>query len=221
MKKIFIVAPIILALTACGSIKYGVEVESKSIFSGGGTPSLGDEVKYPSWYTQTPKDAKDGALYAVATEYSKDMQFAVDKTMLSAKRELASRFSSHVSSMFKEFTAEVGEADGEVVREIERVTKKVIKDVNLVGVERTQFKVQHDKNGGYRAWVQLRYSVDESNKMLMAEIKRNRQLNAKLQAAQAFKELQKEFKDKQPEPKEVSQVTPVAPNNGVDMRPVE
>jgi len=26
MKKIFIVAPIVLALTACGSIKYGVEV---------------------------------------------------------------------------------------------------------------------------------------------------------------------------------------------------
>ena len=77
MKKIFIVAPIVLALTACGSIKYGVEVESKSIFSGGSTPSLGDEVKYPSWYTQTPKDAKDGALYAVATEYSKDMQLSL------------------------------------------------------------------------------------------------------------------------------------------------
>ena len=123
--------------------------------------------------------------------------------------------------MFKEFTAEVGEADGEVVREIERVTKKVIKDVNLVGVERTHFKVQHDKNGGYRAWVQLRYSVDESNKILMAEIKRNRQLNAKLQATQAFKELQDEIKGKQPESKEVSQVNTVAPNNGVDMRPVE
>ena len=220
MKKIFVVLPIVLALSACGSIKYGVEVESKSIFASS-TPSLGDEVKYPSWYTQSPKDAKDGALYAVATEYSKDMQFAVDKTMLSAKRELASRFSSHVSSMFKDFTAEVGEADGDVVREIERTTKKVIREVNLVGVERTHFKVQHDKNGGYRAWVQLRYSVDESNKILMAEIKRNRQLNAKLQATQAFKELQDEIKGKKPESKEVSQVNTVAPNNGVDMRPVE
>jgi hypothetical protein len=222
MKKIFVVLPIVLALSACGSIKYGVEVESKSIFAGSGsTPTLGDEVKYPSWYTQSPKDAKDGALYAVATEYSKDMQFAVDKTMLSAKRELAGRFSSHVSSMFKDFTAEVGEADGDVVREIERTTKKVIKEVNLVGVERTQFKVQHDKNGGYRAWVQLRYSVDESNKILMAEIKRNRQLNAKLQATQAFKELQAEIKGKQPEAKEVSQVNTVMPNEGVDMRPIE
>jgi hypothetical protein len=30
MKKIFVVLPIVLALSACGSIKYGVEVESKS-----------------------------------------------------------------------------------------------------------------------------------------------------------------------------------------------
>jgi hypothetical protein len=55
----------------------------------------------------------------------------------------------------------------------------------------------------------------------MAEIKRNRQLNAKLQATQAFKELQDEIKGKQPESKEVSQVNTVAPNSGVDMRPIE
>jgi hypothetical protein len=222
MKKLFVVAPLVLLLTACGSLKYSTSAELSTPSLFGSNPSLGDEVKYPSWYTKTPKDAKSGELYAVATEYSKDMQFSVDKTMLSAKRELASMFSSHVSSLFKEFTTEIGESDGDVIREIERTTKKVIKEVNLVGVERTQFKVQHDVNGGYRTWVQLRYSVDNTNKLLVSEIKKNRQLNAKLQSSKAFKELQNEIQDKPTVEviKETKQLSSVKPGD-VDLTPVE
>jgi hypothetical protein len=222
MKKLFVVAPMILLLTACGSLKYSTSAELSTPSLFGSNPSLGDEVKYPSWYTKTPKDTKSGDLYAVATEYSKDMQFSVDKAMLSAKRELASMFSSHVSSLFKEFTTEIGESDGDVIREIERTTKKVIKEVNLVGVERTQFKVQHDVNGGYRTWVQLRYSIDNTNKLLVSEIKKNRQLNAKLQASKAFKELQNEVQDKPTVEviKETKQLSSVKPGD-VDLTPVE
>jgi len=36
----------------------------------------------------------------------------------------------------------------------------------------------------------LRYATDDSNKLLIQEIKRNRQLNAKLQASKSFKELE-------------------------------
>ena len=184
MKK-FLLIPVVVALTACGTFETSTKVDLKAP-EFGSKPSQGDEVKYPDWFTE--KD-KDGALYAVATEYSKDFQFAVDKAMLSAKRELAANFSSHTSAMLKDYAAEVGELDSSVVREIDRTTKLVVSNVNLVGVQRTKYRVQYEKDG-YRAFVKLRYATDDSNKLLIQEVKRNRQLNAKLQASKSFKELE-------------------------------
>ena len=200
--------PLVLALTACGSLKYGVELESKSPFTS--SPKTGDEVKYPSWYTEK---YKDGALYAVASEYSKDMQFAVDKATLSAKRNLASNFSSHVSAMMKDYATEVGD-DSSVMREIDRTTKLIVNKVNLVGIQKTNFKIEHEKEG-YRAWIQLRYSVDDTNKLLMAEIKRNRQLETKLSASKSFRELEKETN---PERVEVTRVEPQPRIDSADVR---
>ena len=200
--------PLVLALTACGSLKYGVELESKSPFTS--SPKTGDEVKYPSWYTEK---YKDGALYAVASEYSKDMQFAVDKATLSAKRNLASNFSSHVSAMMKDYATEVGE-DSSVMREIDRTTKLIVNKVNLIGIQKTNFKIEHEKEG-YRAWIQLRYSVDDTNKLLMAEIKRNRQLETKLSASKSFRELEKETN---PERVEVTRVEPQPRIDSADVR---
>jgi hypothetical protein len=208
MKKTFVMLPLVLALTACGSLKYGVELESKSPFTS--SPKTGDEVKYPSWYTEK---YKDGALYAVASEYSKDMQFAVDKATLSAKRNLASNFSSHVNAMMKDYATEVGD-DSSVMREIDRTTKLIVNKVNLVGIQKTNFKIEHEKEG-YRAWIQLRYSVDDTNKLLMAEIKRNRQLETKLSASKSFRELEKETN---PERVEVTRVEPQPRIDSADVR---
>lgn len=199
MKKVLIVVPLVLAMTACSSIKYtsGVEIEAPKLGK-----SVGDEVAYPDWYV---KNGEDNALYSVATEYSQDMQFAVDKAMLSAKRELASNFSSHTNAMLKDFAAEVGELDSVVVREIDRTTRMVVNKVNLVGVQRTNMKVVHEKSG-YRAFVKLRYATDDSNRLLLSEVKKNRQLNAKLQSSKSFQELENEM---------------TKLDGGVDVKPVQ
>ena len=102
--------------------------------------------------------------------------------MLSAKRELASNFSSHIDGMMKDFSAELGDIDSSTVNDINRTTKMVISRVNLVGVQRVNFKVVHEK-AGYRSFVKLRYATDESNRLLLNEIKRNRKLSAKLEAS--------------------------------------
>jgi hypothetical protein len=186
MKKTLVILPLVLAMTACSSLKYEAGMEFKAPEFGGGGQQ--DEVAYPDWYTDTPKK-DDQALYAVASEYSKDFQFSVDKAMLSAKRELASNFSSHIDGMMKDFSAELGDVDSSVVNDINRTTKMVISRVNLVGVQRVNFKVVHEK-AGYRSFVKLRYATDESNRLLLNEIKRNRKLSAKLEASKSFKELE-------------------------------
>ena len=72
MKKTLVILPLVLAMTAC-SLKYEAGMEFKAPEFGGGDQQ--DEVAYPDWYTDTPKK-DDQALYAVASEYSKDFQFS-------------------------------------------------------------------------------------------------------------------------------------------------
>ena len=185
MKKLLIVAAV-LSLTACSSVKYNQAVELNA-------PKFGSEkVEVPSWYYE---NGKDDALYGVATGASTDMQFAVDKAMLGAKRELASNFSSHVSSLMKDFSAQAGDNDSQVMQDISRTTKLVVNKVNLVGVQRTNFKV--DREGKtYHAYVKLRYSIDDSNKLLLDEIRRNQRLAHKLESSKAFQELEREVDGK-------------------------
>lgn len=203
MRKSFIMVPLVLALTACGTVKVqsGMELESKNPFVS--TGKTGDEVKYPSWYTQ--KNA-DNALYSVATEYSKDMQFSVDKATMSAKRELASNYSSYVSSLMKDYSTEAGGLNADVIREIDRTTRLIVSQVNLIGVQRTNLEIRHE-NEGYRAYVMMRYVTDESNKILLNEVRKNRQLNHKLAASKSFRELEKEV-DKINSP--VTEETPIS-----------
>lgn len=185
MKKLLIV-PLIFTLTACSSIKYdtGLEITAPSF---GSSKTMKNEFEYPSWYVS---QNDSNALYAVASEHSRDFQMAVDKSMLSAKRELAANFSSHVNALMRDYATEMGE-DGSVIRELDRTTKLIIARVNLIGVHRENFVVVHEQ-GGYRAFVKVKYSIDESNRLLLNEIKKNRQLNAKMQASKSFRELEEE-----------------------------
>lgn len=190
MKKLILVTAIPLSLIGCGTFKYNTGVELSAPSFDGGKVKEGDVVKYPSWYTTGVKS--NDALHAVASEYAKDFQFAVDKAMLSAKRELASEYSSYVSSMMKDFSQEIG-ATSDVIREIDRTTRLIVAQVNLIGVKRDNMEVRHEKEG-YRAFVKLSYTTSEANKILVEAIRRNNQLNAKARASQSFKELEESVK---------------------------
>ena len=185
MKKVLILLPLAVALSACGSFKHktSVELEAPKMFG-----SSDNEVRYPDWYVKGP-ESDDSGIYAVASEYSSDFQFSVDKSMLSAKRELAANFSSYISAMMKDFASESG--DSVARADLDRTTRMIVSRINLIGVQRVKFKVVHERNG-YRAFVKLRYSADESNRLLMAEIRKNQALYAKFKSSNAFKELDAE-----------------------------
>jgi len=182
-KSLFAVASVAVLLTACGSNPPKTAMDSSSLFGKGA--QTGDVVRFPDWYTTKPSD---DALYSVASEYSSDLQFSVDKAMLSAKRELAGKYSSYVSAMMKDFTAEIGNADG-VNRDIERTTKLLIAQVNLVGIQRIHFETRHEGRG-FRTFVQLRYSLDDSNRLLVEKIRADKRLDLALRKSASFRELE-------------------------------
>ena len=204
MKKKLLVALVpLVMLSACGSNPPKTAMDSSSLFGKGA--QTGDAVRLPEWYVTKPKE---DALYSVASEYSADLQFSVDKAMLSAKRELAAKYSSYVSAMMKDFTAEIGNADG-VNRDIERTTKLLVAQVNLVGIQRPQFEIRHEGRG-FRTFVQLRYSLDDSNRLLIEKIQNDKKLEMALRKSAAFRELEESVNkvNKQNEPVIVSPVPP-------------
>ena len=146
----------------------------------------------PDWYTNLPTDTH--SVFAAGTATSPDLQLALDKGTLNAKRTLADRINGLLSSKMKEFLTEIGQGeDTEVLTEAERVTSNLITEVNVSGYSQADAKILAQGNR-YRAYVLLKYSIGKANRILIDQVKKNRVLEGKLRASKAFKELEDEIK---------------------------
>ena len=146
----------------------------------------------PEWYTELPQE--EHAVFAAGTATSPDLQLAMDKGTLNAKRTLADRINGLLSSKMKEFVAEVGQGeDTEVVTEVERVTTNLITEVNVAGYSQADAKAIPQGNK-YRVYILLQYPVGKANRILVDQVKKNRIIEAKLRSSKAFKELEEEIK---------------------------
>lgn len=148
----------------------------------------------PSWYTAPADDAF--AITAPGTATSPDLQFALDKAVLAAKRSLADRLNSKLSAKIKEYTAESGTGEiPQVTTESERTTINLISEVTLTG-----YAVKEQKlipaGGQYRAYVLLQYPLGSANRLLVEQVGKDAALQGRLRASQAFRELEAEIAGK-------------------------
>ena len=147
----------------------------------------------PSWYTSPPTD--EVSVYAAGTSTSSDLQFAEDKAVLGAKRALADRINSKLSSKMKEFVAESGAGENVQVRaESERVTQNLITEVNLSGyvIKEKKFIPAGPQ---YRVYILLQYPLGSANRMLVDQVNKDSLLEGKLQASKAYQELEADIQD--------------------------
>ena len=143
----------------------------------------------PDWYLAPPVDDND-AVYAPGTAISADLQLAVDKAVIGAKRALADRIGSRLSSKLKEFLSESGAAgDARVMAESERVTNNLITEVNLSGYSVAEKKVV-PAGSQFRAYVLIRYPQGEADRRLLDQVRHDDLLDSKLRASKAFQELE-------------------------------
>ena len=187
MKKVILAACIAASLTACGTT--GSLVGEQAQWKQGSENP--DKALAPTWFTEIlTKD--DGYIFAVSSEYSVDMQFAIDKSTMSAKRQLASQINNTVESMFKEYTAESGlGGDTDIEREIERTTKIITNTTLMVGYKRDKIEIKKEGKG-YRVFTRLIFPYNDTNKLMAQAIKDNKKLSKKLDTSKAFKDLDKE-----------------------------
>ncbi len=146
----------------------------------------------PDWFLNLPED--EHSVYAAGTATSPDLQLAMDKGILNAKRTLADSINGLLSSKMKEFVAEVGSGeDTEVITEVERVTTNLITEVNVSGYKQADAKVlQQGKQ--YRTYILLQYPLGKANGVLIDQVKKNRVLESRLRSSKAFQELEEEIK---------------------------
>ena len=145
----------------------------------------------PKWFKKLPKSKK--FLYAKGTQISSDMQMSIDKATLAAKRSLAEKLESTISSKTKSFAKEVGMGElTELYIELEQVTINTVKEANIVGFN--EYKSKTIATGSrYRTYFVLEYPLGSANKILISKIKNNALLEGSLQASKAYKELEKEI----------------------------
>ena len=161
MKKVILAAMIAAALTGCGTTSL---VEKKAEWVQGSDKV--DLSMAPEWFTMHL--ANDGShIFATATDYSADYQFAIDKTMLAAKAQLAAQVNNRIQMDTDTFIAEEG--NGTDIDDVERATKRVtssrVDSTQIVGYKRDKIEVRREGRG-YRVFVRLVYDYTDNNKVL-------------------------------------------------------
>jgi hypothetical protein len=199
MKKVILAAMIAAALTGCGTTSL---VEKKAEWVQGSDKV--DLSMAPEWFTMHL--ANDGShIFATATEYSADYQFAVDKAMLAAKAQLASQVNNRIQMDTETFIAEEGNGTDidDVERKTQRVTTSKVDSTSIVGFKRDKIEVRREGRG-YRVFVRLVYDYTDNNKILQ-----NAQRLEKRKAKEAAKVQPK------PEQKTLSERAAELPHNTI------
>ncbi len=151
----------------------------------------------PSWYMTPPADTAT-SLFAAGTATSGDLQLAFDKAVIAAKRTLADRVNSKLSSKLKEFLSEGGATDdARVIQESERVTNNLITEVNLSGYTVDERKLS-PAGPQFRAYILLQYPLGSANRILVEQIQRNQLLESHARASTAFQELEHDITGARP-----------------------
>jgi hypothetical protein len=146
----------------------------------------------PSWFLNLPQE--EHSVYAAGTATSADLQLAMDKSILNAKRNLADSIKGLLSSKMKQFIDESGSGEDSVLtNEASKVTTNLITEANVAGYKQADAKVLA-QGKQYRAYVLLQYPLGKANAVLVDQVKKNRVLEGKLRATKAFKDLEEEIK---------------------------
>lgn len=200
MKNIIMIIGIVSLLGACSSLKFDnannclpTENEERCKALGKVVKKTADDV--PDWMLILPDD--DEAFYSAGTAVSRDMQLAIDKANLAAKRNLADRIGGELSSQIKEFVIESGDMYERdlVTLDVERTTKNVMARINVAGYVPAKMEV-YPLGTMYRVYTLIAYPIGAHNDILVEQIRRNRALYAHVRSSVAFKELEVETNEK-------------------------
>tara|TARA_A100000164_G_C21792223_1_gene716389 strand:+ start:390 stop:1007 length:618 start_codon:yes stop_codon:yes gene_type:complete len=201
MKKILAIFISIIILAGCESGKDAInttipesyKADEEKIVEQKKKEMAASVEEIPEWFLE--QDEIGDLLTAKGTATSSDLQMSIDKAMITAKRELASKIEETISDKTKRFLKDVG-----IDENSKNYDETIITTISRIdNVELSGFKVDNRKviNLGtkYRSYIKLVYPVGTANKLLVNKINKEEELKLRLESSEAFKELEKEIAD--------------------------
>ena len=153
-------------------------------------------LEIPKWYKKLPKD-KD-IIYTAGAATAPDLQLSVDLATMNAKYVLADRINGKMDAMIKTFVSRLGTDDdinATTLTEFEKVTKNVVASVDVAGYYPEKIEV-HNSGAQFTAYVLLKYSDIEAQKIIINRIKKDQMVYSKLKSKKAWIELENEVNKK-------------------------
>jgi hypothetical protein len=193
MKNVFLLAPIVVALTACGSMSgtsdpYAkrAELEHKNSVA---QTMVADPQRtlnqVPDWMIKLP--VSTNAVYQSGTAVSADLSMADSKAVAVAYGKICMTAGGTASQSTKMYNTDSGTSSTELS---EMALKTACKSVDLTGVEVKEFK-RVTEGSRYRTFVLIALPTGEANVLKRAKEKAAEPQvdNVKKRAEDAFKEL--------------------------------
>ena len=189
MKKVFLLAPIVVALTACGTIgtsdPYAKRAEIEREIPVKNVEHTLD--KMPSWMSKVPTSAN--AVYENGTAVSSDLGMADNKALTMAYGKICMTAGGSASQQTKMYRTESESTSTELS---ELALKSACKNVDLTGIEVKEIKRIAEGNR-YRTFVLIALPTGEANVLKRAkEAQANREAQIKYaneRAPEVFKEM--------------------------------
>ena len=204
-KKILLSLMTLLIFTSCQTGKEAIDTtipesykaDEKKIVEQRKNEMAASVEEIPEWFLN--QDEIGDLLSSRGTSTSSDLQMSIDKAMLVAKRELASKIEQTITSKTKQFLKDVG-----IDENSDNYNETIITSISRIdNVQLSGFKVSDRKiiNLGtkYRTYVKLVYPIGSANKILVEKVNKEEQLKLRLESSEAFKELEEQIKNAQDE----------------------
>jgi len=147
----------------------------------------------PEWYSNLPAD--NDVIYATANAVSPDWQMAEKIAMREARVALAQHLEIMVNAMQRGFDEQLTlEGERELLQSNQEVAETVTHTI-LSGsyVDKKETHLTPENN--YRVFVRMALDKDIVRKKYLDELKRYKELETRLRANDAFKELEKRVED--------------------------
>ena len=133
------------------------------------------------------------SLVACGSGVSSNLNMAMNRAVLDAKRQLADTINSEISSNMDDYLKSTGTGGNEQVKQAsEIVTKNTTIQAKLIGYKQTKTDA-FSMNGKYQFYVLIEYPIGKANQALLNQIKQDEVLSTQKDADKAMAELEAEI----------------------------
>ena len=192
-----------LIISTCIVLLAGCNIEEKPVshsqkVQANGNSSAGMQAKatvkeIPSWFLTPPKNqyvvgdvvVADLSLFVAGTGTSSNLQLAIDKGVLAAKRQLADQLNSRLRSAVVNILDETG-LDGKTY--LRGTTRNLIPELEISGYRKVKTSVQREDNR-FRSYVLIEFPMGKYNQALIDSLENMKVSPVRLQNSEKYRRI--------------------------------